>query len=229
MNYGYYEKDFSPTLSITDEDERYPIQLYHFLAEKVSFKNLDVLEVGSGRGGGASYLAKTFNPKSICGIDISSNAIDLCNSLYDQNNLSFKVGDSENLPFLNNSIDVIFNIESSHCYPSFENFIDEIIRVLKPGGYFVYCDLLISKNYNEHIKCFNKKYLKLISNTDITQNVINASELMTESRRNLINNFSSGFLKNVLLSFASVKGSKIFKSFQEGHYKYISAVCQKKN
>jgi len=74
MNYGYYEKDFSPTLAITDEDERYPIQLYHFLAEKVSFKNLDVLEVGSGRGGGASYLAKTFNPKSICGIDISSNS-----------------------------------------------------------------------------------------------------------------------------------------------------------
>ena len=227
MNYGYSNSDFHPLLSLEDENERYPIQLYHYLASKLSVENLDVVEVGSGRGGGASYIAKKFNPKSICGIDISSTAIDLCNKLYNQNNLSFLTGDSENLPFSDNSIDIVFNVESSHCYPSMFNFVDEVSRVLKPGGYFVYCDLLLAKDFDEHIQKLSNNKIDLISFTDISSNVIEASELMTESRKKLINNSSSGLLKKVLFSFASVKGSKIFKSFQEGHYKYISALCKK--
>ena len=48
MNYGYSNSDFHPLLSLEDENERYPIQLYHYLASKLSIENLDVVEVGSG-------------------------------------------------------------------------------------------------------------------------------------------------------------------------------------
>ena len=39
MNYGYYEEGFHPSLSGGDEDERYPIQLYHHTATQVDVSN----------------------------------------------------------------------------------------------------------------------------------------------------------------------------------------------
>ena len=54
MNYGYAPADTAPALVLLPHDEvnRYPIQLYHFMAAKTDIKDKQVLEVGSGRGGG---------------------------------------------------------------------------------------------------------------------------------------------------------------------------------
>ena len=54
MNYGYHAHDFELNLSEEDFIERYPIQLYHFVTSHADIKDKNVLEVGSGRGGGAS-------------------------------------------------------------------------------------------------------------------------------------------------------------------------------
>ena len=50
------------------------------------------LEVGSGRGGGASYMARYLKPASLVGLDITSSAIRFCNRHYDVENLSFVRG-----------------------------------------------------------------------------------------------------------------------------------------
>ena len=227
MNYGYFKKDFNPDLNSLDEKERFPIHLYHHVSTQISLKGLKVLEVGSGRGGGASYIARYLMPNSITGIDISSNAINLCNDSYNIENLNFVIGDSENIPFKDNYFDAVINIESSHCYPSLSNFINEVSRVLKPGGHFLYCDLIIAKNLEIQLKELSNNSLKLINHTDITQNIIKASELMTNDRLSIIGSIKSPFLKRVLGSFASVKGSKIYNSFVNRHYLYISALSQK--
>src|SRR5205085_8177616 len=61
MNYGFssLEAD-APRLSLTPEDEpnRFAIQLYQHVAGAVSLNGLNVLEVGSGRGGGAAYIQR---------------------------------------------------------------------------------------------------------------------------------------------------------------------------
>ena len=57
MNYGYAEQGFSLSLLEQDKDERYPLQLYHHTATQVNITNKKALEVGSGRGGGASSTA----------------------------------------------------------------------------------------------------------------------------------------------------------------------------
>ena len=74
MNYGYspFEEE---ALKMKKPEKRrlqqYPMQMYHYLACCSDLKNLNVLEVGSGRGGGANYIAKNFNPKLITGLDFS--------------------------------------------------------------------------------------------------------------------------------------------------------------
>ncbi|HVG40889.1 MAG TPA: hypothetical protein VM888_04690, partial [Chitinophagaceae bacterium] len=58
MNYGYAPSENEPVLLLDNGDEinRYSIQMYHYLALKTEIKGKDLLEIGSGRGGGAQYL-----------------------------------------------------------------------------------------------------------------------------------------------------------------------------
>ena len=228
MNYGYYNEELDIILDKDDELERYPIQLYHHLCIQVELKDKVIVEVGSGRGGGANFIARYYKPKLITGVDLSPNAVSLCNKSYNLDNLNFLVGDSAKLPFEDNSVDVIFNVESSHCYPSIPDFISEVCRVLKPGGHFLYCDLVIDSDLDDHLNKLKNNNLSDLNYIDITENIIRASELMTDDRNNIINKVNSSFLRKVLKSFASVKGSKIYKSFVDRHYRYISLVTQKK-
>ena len=228
MNYGYYNEELVITLDKDDEIERYPIQLYHHLCIQLELKDKVIVEVGSGRGGGANFIARYHKPKLITGVDLSPNAVSLCNKSYNLENLNFLVGDSAKLPFEDNSVDVILNVESSHCYPSIPDFISEVCRVLKPGGHFLYCDLVIDSDLDDHLNKLKNNNLSDLNHIDITENIIKASELMTDDRNNIINKVNSSFLRKVLKSFASVKGSKIYKSFVDRHYRYISFVTQKK-
>ena len=88
MNYGYDEDGFYPELNSEDESERYPIHLYHHVATQVDISGKTILEVGSGRGGGASYIVRYLNPARVYGIDISDSAVELCNKIHSVQNLT---------------------------------------------------------------------------------------------------------------------------------------------
>src|ERR1700682_3519164 len=99
MNYGYADLDArSNSLALNDgeRDNRYCVQLYHHVAAAVDLKGKEVVEVGSGRGGGASYIARYLKPNSMRGIDLSDKAVDFCNTHYSTAGLSFTQGDAEN-------------------------------------------------------------------------------------------------------------------------------------
>lgn len=61
VNYGWASLDPTAsalTLRPEDEPNRYCTQLYHCVASVVDLCGLDVLEVGCGRGRGASYVMR---------------------------------------------------------------------------------------------------------------------------------------------------------------------------
>ena len=227
MNFGFHEDGLHPDLGENDKMERYPIHLYHHVATQVDLAGKTVLEVGSGRGGGASYIARYLAPDQITGIDISTTAVELCDRLYKENNLNFIVGDSENIPSQDESMDVVINVESSHCYGSVDLFLSEVKRVLRPGGHFLFCDLRPAEKLDLLNNQFNISGLELLEKKDITGNVILALEKMSDFRKKAIREKVPRIIQEVFESYAGVKGSKTYESFSDGSLAYLSAVFQK--
>ena len=141
INYGYEEEpSMDLPLSAADEPNRYFINLYHVTAHQTGIGGKQVLEVGCGHGGGASYLMRTFQPASYTGLDLNAAGIEYCRKKHDLPGLEFTAGDAEELPFEDDSFDVLINIESACLYPRFPRFLSEVNRVLRPGGHFLYAD-----------------------------------------------------------------------------------------
>ncbi|CAJ1510878.1 fatty-acid O-methyltransferase Mtf2 [[Mycobacterium] burgundiense] len=141
LNYGYEEDPpMSVPLAEVDEPNRYAIQLYHSTATQADLRGKRVLEVGCGHGGGAAYLARALQPSSYTGLDVNPVGIEYCRKTHDVAGLDFVQGDAEDLPFGDQSFDAVLNVESSHLYPRFPRFLEEVARVLAPGGHFLYTD-----------------------------------------------------------------------------------------
>ncbi len=97
-----------------------------------------ILDIGCGLGGSVSYLAKRWSKSAhITGITISNAqarfAIDLARS-GDQKNVAFMLCDAMNQAFAPESFDIIWTLESEMHMPDKERFVNEIVRLLKPGG-----------------------------------------------------------------------------------------------
>ena len=90
--------------------------------------------------------------------------------------MRYVIGDAQALPFATGSVDVVTNIESSHCYPSLRTFLKEVVRVLRPGGTFAYTD-----NYFQgtefFLGLFDEVGLKVERHEDIHRNVARATRL----------------------------------------------------
>ena len=229
MNYGYKYKN-QKTLNLTSKDEsnRMFIQLYDYVASQIPIKDGEILEVGSGRGGGSSFLSRYHHPKSITGLDYTKSAIKLSNELHGNvDNLFFKLGDAENLPFKDNTFDAVINIESSHCYGNMERFLSEVSRVVKPVGYFGWADLRAKDMVKETEFAFEKSNLTCIYDKTITPEVINALDDIHDTKMKMINNHVPKFLRSAFTDFAGAKNSKIYNSFKSGDAVYLSKVLKK--
>jgi len=227
MNYGYSDEVLSIKIDPKEERERYPTQLYHHTATQEKITGKKVLEVGSGRGGGASYVSRYLDPKSVVGIDISKNAVELCNSTHQYPGLSFCVGDSEKTPFQDESFDIVLNVESSHCYGNTPLFLDEVKRVLKPGGFFLWADFRKTKEMPILFNCFLESGLVKVREKNITNFVINALKKMSKERKEKIKKNVPKSIQPVFMSYAGIEGSDVYNSFVQNKLIYKSATFKK--
>ncbi|OQA91733.1 MAG: Phthiotriol/phenolphthiotriol dimycocerosates methyltransferase [Bacteroidetes bacterium ADurb.Bin234] len=228
LNYGYHNP-YEIKLLAEDERERYPLQLYHRIVSAIDINNKHLLEVGCGRGGGASYIARYLNPLSIKAVDISHKAINYCKSNHKSLNLEFLQGDAQQLPFNKNTFDIVINVESSHCYPNLSVFFDEVYKVLKPDGYFLYADFRSQKNLLSVEENIRKSKFKVVALHNITENVVKALKIDNDRRINLIKQLVPRLFHAPVCAFAGTTGSMTYKSFESGWNKYYFYILKKEN
>lgn len=229
LNYGYECLEEGPRLELKAEDEcnRYCAQLYDHVVNKADLKSKTVLEVGSGRGGGASYISRYYKPQSYIGMDISASSIRFCNKHYRVDNLSFVHGIAESIPFADSSFDFVVNVESARCYNDMQAFFNEVYRVLRPGGKLLLADML----YPHELENFNKRIdqagFKRISEKNISQNVVAALDKDSERRERLIDTKMPKFLRPAFKTFAGTVGTSRYNNFATGIFQYWSYLLEK--
>ena len=229
LNYGFAELDGAKIdLEPQLERDRYAIQLYHHVAAQVPVRAKDLLEVGCGRGGGASYVARAFEPRRYVGLDINKTSIAFNRRFYgDQRNLEFVAGDAHALPFDDATFDVALNVESSHHYHDLGRFLAEIHRVLKPGGTFL---MACFPNGNEPAalrRHVDDSPFECTREEDITANVVRALEIDGARREEAVLRLCPAPLRTFAREFAGTRDSKLYESFASGERTYLNFVLRK--
>ena len=102
----------------------------------------DFLEVGCGNGLVSKYIAKNYS-SSVIGIDVDPEQIELARKdAVGISNIRFLAADATNLPFEDNSFDIVLSFGVLHHIYKWLDALKEIGRVLRVKGYFVYADLI---------------------------------------------------------------------------------------
>jgi len=223
MNYGWApaaEGECDLDLAADEANDRFCIQLYHRVAAAVPLAGKLVAEVGSGRGGGAHYVARALGPAAMIGADFSPQAVAFCKERHNHPTLSFQVGDAENLPFADASHDAIINVESSHCYGSRPRFFAQVARVLKPGGHFLYADFFQQDMLDQLTAAFATAGLHEVSRQNITPNVLQAMRRDHEHKSREIKTMLSPVVRRAFQEFAGLEGSAIYQEFATNRLTY---------
>lgn len=228
LNYGYAPLDAAAGVAegAGDKDDHYAVQLYARVAGARDLRGKDVLEVGCGRGGGAAFIARSLGPRTVTGVDLAPAAIRFCRQHHRVDGLAFLEGNAEELPCPPGSIDVVVNVESSHGYPSFDRFLQEVARVLRPGGALLLADLRPRKDVatmREHLA----RVFTIVEEEDITANVFHALELDSERRDRLIREQVSAPLRPLIRNFAGVEGTPVFRALGQRDVVYVRVVCER--
>jgi ubiquinone/menaquinone biosynthesis C-methylase UbiE len=125
------------TRDFFDAVERHRYQTESHIREVIGFdrwRGRDVLEVGCGLGTDAINFARA--GARYTGIDLTEASIELVRRRFmiEGLNANLKVADAENLPFADESFDLAYSHGVLHHTPDTRRAIDELRRVLKPGG-----------------------------------------------------------------------------------------------
>jgi SAM-dependent methyltransferase len=222
MNYGYAPAGGGPPLPLHpgDEAHRYSIQLYHELAARADVAGREVLEVGSGRGGGASYVMRYLAPRRVVGLDVAAAAVTFANRHHRVPGLTYVRGDAENLPFPDASFDVVLNVESCHAYADAPRFLAEVRRVLRPGGRFVCADIRYAEMMPGFHQQLRESGMEMVEVRDITPNVLAALELDEEAKRRRIAGRFPRWARKAFEQFAGLRGSPTHTGLMSGKLVY---------
>ena len=103
-------------------------------ADFAGARGLRVLEIGCGLGTDGAQFAKA--GADYTGIDLTEAAIELARRRFECSGLQgeFRVADAENLDFADGSFDLVYSHGVLHHTPDTARAVQEIHRVLKPGG-----------------------------------------------------------------------------------------------
>ena len=121
-----------------------------------------VLDLGSGAGFDCFLASKKVGDiGQVIGVDMTFEMVTKArNNAYENNynNVDFRLGEIENLPVADNSVDVIISNCVINLSPNKQRVYDEAYRVLKEGGRLAISDIVLMKDLTDEMKEDEKLY-----------------------------------------------------------------------
>jgi ubiquinone/menaquinone biosynthesis C-methylase UbiE len=158
--------DIDPgSISFYNNIRKQRFELYYpYLKDSAEFKYHEgekILEVGVGMGTDLAEYAR-YGAK-VYGIDLGADQIQLTKNMFDRLGFSYeelKVASAEKLPYESNYFDFIYSFGVIHHTPNINEAVNEIYRVLKPGGRAII--MIYARGWKHYLKrCFIHGLLKL--------------------------------------------------------------------
>lgn len=141
------------TLKDYDQDHYGGVEANDLLAAKAGIRRgQHVLDVCSGMGGPARYLAHTIGCR-VTGLDLTESRVSAAIRLTQLTHLGhlvdFRLGDAMDMPFADASFDVVIGQEAWAHVPDKRRLIAECARVVRPGGTIAFTDILRTERLTE--------------------------------------------------------------------------------
>lgn len=137
MHHGYYGRDGKYKINRRQAQIDLIEELLHW--GKID-KAEKIVDVGCGIGGSTLYLAQKYQAKAQ-GITLSpqqaKRATERAKEADLAERVSFQVANALEMPFADNSFDLVWSLESGEHMPDKTQFLQECYRVLQPGGKLV--------------------------------------------------------------------------------------------
>ena len=109
--------------------------LHRYLFARELCRGQDVLDVASGEGYGAALLAQC--ARSVIGVELDQSSVEHASASYQNERLEFRVGDARQIPLPDACVDRVVSFETIEHFFDHAEFLDEVRRVLRPGGMFI--------------------------------------------------------------------------------------------
>ena len=123
----------------------------------------DVLEIGCGIGAISAYLADSYG-MNVQGTDFDPEQIELARTVQPaSDHLHFSVEDAGHLSFANASFDMVLSQDVFHHMRHWEAAVQEVTRVLRPGGYVIWLDVVSPKPITRIFRPLLKNFLSLFT------------------------------------------------------------------
>ncbi|MCP4104555.1 MAG: class I SAM-dependent methyltransferase [Desulfobacteraceae bacterium] len=229
LNYGYVPNNNPQYSQVRLPDicmNKNPTSLVlEVIGDCVLHPEHEVLDIGCGRGGTVSVFRRFFNVRKVTGVDLSPNAILFCRKVHTYPETYFMEGDAENLPFEDQSFDIVTNIESSHTYGDITAFYNEVYRVLKLGGYFLYTDLISCEDIEKYQNILQGLGFAIERKQNITSNVLMSCDDIADTHSGAYSGKNDpGFLEN----FLAMPDSPVYNKMRNGKSEYLLYKFHKK-
>ena len=120
-------------------------------------KSFTVLDIATGGGHVAKKLAT--HVETVFATDLTKAMLEnTAKQLQAFRNIYYVIADAEELPFLDQSFDIVTCRIAPHHFPNPEKFIDEVARTLKKGGRFLFIDNIVpeDKELGDFMNTFEK-------------------------------------------------------------------------
>jgi len=126
-----------------------------------------VLDLGSGAGIDCFLAARAVGERGfVIGVDMTPEMLDRAREnarTHDVRNVEFRLGEIENLPVANDTIDVAISNYVINLSPNKPRVFREVYRVLKPGGRMMISDIVLLRDLPREIRELIEAYVGCIA------------------------------------------------------------------